>query len=388
MTRYKEDEEHLRTLLSALLGEARSSRGRCLRMRVHILDHNSEQPVGIGTVRRSDLGSSELLVHPSLRPMNAHGQLARSWNEALVLGFENLKAPAADFVMTVQADAVLLPGWWAAIEPLITIDPAIARRRCDLLTLGRGDFLVLYTPEAVRRIGMWDERFTGVTDQDADYFLRARLHLANGSCVHDWHHGRTHTQLSRTNAAALDRQVWDAKAPTGKQRNMAWRQAAETARGHSMALFYRKWGARCLIGKWQKQPSNAAFLASCNCRSADPQPVLYTPFEDAIQVEARCPNHEQVINKTMQVAGGHGMMHVDATVEAGTVVNVPDMAGLGSVILGMLAGSLILYCLYRLAMKRKELEASDARERAMSRVHRTVSQNCRLTNSSEAGGNR
>ena len=384
MTRFKEDEAQLRVLVSALLDEARPSNGRCLRMRVHILDHNSEQPVDLESVRRSDLGSSELLVHPSLRPMNAHGQLARSWNEALVLGFGNLNAPAADFVMTVQADAVLLPGWWPAIEPLVTFDPALARRRCDLLTLGRGDFLVLYTPEAVRRIGLWDERFTGVTDQDADYFLRARLHLADGSCVHDWHHGRTHTQLNRSSAAEVDRRVWDAKAPTGKMRNMAWRQAAETARGHSMALFYRKWGARCLIGKWQKQPSNAAFLASCSCRAADPQPVLYTPFEDAVQVQANCPSTVQAVNRTVQAVRGLSQVsHVDTAVKRDSAItNVPVASGLGVVILALLPGPLMLCCMYRLAMRRMEREA---RDRLISRVHRTVSQNSCLACTSEAG---
>ena len=56
MTRFKEDEAQLRVLVSALLGEARPSNGRCLRMRVHILDHNSEQPVDLQSLRTPLVG--------------------------------------------------------------------------------------------------------------------------------------------------------------------------------------------------------------------------------------------------------------------------------------------------------------------------------------------
>ena len=89
------------------------------------------------------------------------------------------------------------------------------------------------------------------------------------------------------------------------------------------------------------------------------------------------------------VRGLSEVIHVDTAVKRDSaVINVPVAAGLGVVILGALAGPLMLWCMYRLAMKRKEREASDARDRAISRVHRTVAQNSCLTCSSEAGGHR
>ena len=61
---------------------------------------------------------------------------------------------------------------------------------CDFLQVGRGDELMVYTPDAVKTIGLWDERYTGIVIQEGDYFTRARLCLPARACIHDEIHHR------------------------------------------------------------------------------------------------------------------------------------------------------------------------------------------------------
>ena len=53
-----------------------------------------------------------------------------------------------------------------------------------------GDNIVSYTPDAVRKIGLWDEQFSGGGHREADYYLRAMCFNGKKSLINDTMHGR------------------------------------------------------------------------------------------------------------------------------------------------------------------------------------------------------
>lgn len=127
------------------------------------------------------------VIHNAGRPDFSTGHLARSWNQCLLHGFVNLLRPAADVVVTAQNDTLFDPRWCHRLAEL--------HRQYSFITAGVGDNFCSYRPEAVRAIGLWDERFCGIGYQEADYFLRAFLHNHAGSSVNDIPHGRVHNPV-------------------------------------------------------------------------------------------------------------------------------------------------------------------------------------------------
>lgn len=101
------------------------------------------------------------------RPDWSTGHLARSWNQALMLGFKDLGNPDADIVCCCQDDTVFQAGW---VDALVE-----HHKELDFVQFGHGDNFMSWTVDGVKKIGMWDERFCGLNYHEADYFLRARL---------------------------------------------------------------------------------------------------------------------------------------------------------------------------------------------------------------------
>jgi hypothetical protein len=125
------------------------------------------------------------VLHNTVRPDFSTGHLARNWNQALLLGFQDLKNPACDIVITVQDDVIFKVDWFSRLLDL--------HRRYSFITMGIGDAFCSYLPEAVRKIGLWDERFTDY--HAADYFLRALIYNREGSSINDPSLGRLHNAV-------------------------------------------------------------------------------------------------------------------------------------------------------------------------------------------------
>lgn len=121
-----------------------------------------------------------------LRPDFSTGYLARNWNQALINGFKNLMNPDCDIVVCAQNDTIFQPKW---CESLIEY-----HKNYDFISMGSGDEYHSYTVEAVKHIGLWDERFVNGY-YDGDYFLRAKIHHPNKSSINDYFHGRVHNPL-------------------------------------------------------------------------------------------------------------------------------------------------------------------------------------------------
>jgi hypothetical protein len=139
------------------------------------------------------------VLHNNLRPNFSLGHLARNWNQALLHGFQDLRNPASDIVVTAQDDVIFKSNWLPTLLDL--------HRRFSFITMGGGDAFCSYLPEAVRKIGMWDERFCSIGYQEGDYFLRALIYNRENSSINDIQHGRVHNAVGSStynNDAAMD----------------------------------------------------------------------------------------------------------------------------------------------------------------------------------------
>lgn len=113
---------------------------------------------------------------------NSRGHLSRNWNQSIVNGFGNVKTPNCDILVTCQDDTLWNNDW---IIDLIEI-----HKKYSFYSCLDGDGFCSYTIDAIRKIGLWDERFVGITFQEAEYFLRCLMYNREHSSINDSRHGR------------------------------------------------------------------------------------------------------------------------------------------------------------------------------------------------------
>jgi hypothetical protein len=121
------------------------------------------------------------------RPDFSTGHLSRNWNEAIINGFKNLDKPDCDYLICMQADAKLSPKW-------INFINIMEDKKLLYVVCGRGDEIQVFTPEGIKKVGLYDERFCNIGYQEADYFLRTRIKLPNDCCIVDYKHGRVYNK--------------------------------------------------------------------------------------------------------------------------------------------------------------------------------------------------
>ena len=122
------------------------------------------------------------VLHNTLRPDWSGGHLSRNWNQALVNGFGSLVDPLCDTVVCSQDDSLFMEDWVAKLQDL--------HQSYSFVQNGHGDQFHSYLPEAVKKIGLWDERFCGISLQAADYFWRCVMHNKEKSTIQDPMHSR------------------------------------------------------------------------------------------------------------------------------------------------------------------------------------------------------
>ena len=207
-----------------------------------------------------DLLQQVQVLHNQARPDFSTGHLARNWNQALLHGFASLHDPHADLVVCSQNDAAFRPGY---LDALLR-----AHQTLDLITYGDGDNCVSYTPRAVRRVGLWDERFCNIGYQEADYFLRAALYLGDRCSINDPFHGRVHNPA---NPPVCE------DTTSGYRRGDAHHKASAPFHAWSLQVFRRKWNVEP-----ERWPAGIAEGARQTLESF----VMYPYFEDAVETLA------------------------------------------------------------------------------------------------------
>lgn len=164
-----------------------------------------------------------VLVHHNLRLDESCGHLSRDWNYALIDGFRDLNNPRCEQVICVHDDVIWHKDWLSKILDIHkTYDFYIGNYGCSFHS---------YLPSAVKKIGLWDERFCNIGYHEADYMLRARIYNPNGSSINDNLPDRMWNPTS----------VFFDHPPQNPDKNVA---ANESQKYHpvSLIVFDRKWG--------------------------------------------------------------------------------------------------------------------------------------------------
>jgi hypothetical protein len=231
-----------------------------------------------------------------LRPDWSNGNLAENWNQALLDGFRDLSNPDSEYVVTFQNDTAVHKNWYANLMQL--------HKKFNFVVGRYGDNLVSYTPEAVKKIGLWDENFFGVQFKEADYWLRALIYNKEKSFINDTLHG---LELNNQSALELDttedRNFVEEDGFKGKntlkrradniEHQQIWKTRGGFYKQYAWCYFYEKWKGTWQYGepersKWVKNwPKEMLSSPPDLCKSKIKIIMKYPYFEYAIEDHAR-----------------------------------------------------------------------------------------------------
>jgi hypothetical protein len=223
------------------------------------------------------------LIHTSLevkvvdnnsRPTFSTGHLSRNWNECLIDGFGDLDNPDADIVILSQNDVEYNRD---IIDTLIQ-----SHQQYSFISYGNGDTFHSYTPNAIRSVGLWDERFCNIGWQECDYFLRQMIYNKKFSSINDLPHHRVHNKI--------DYQFVNIEKQSGYYRRDVHHMNSLKFHEISQKVFIKKWGAGVPATHWE-DPMNQ-YEGSGGYRNAleitpditvkSPQWIMYPFFENKI----------------------------------------------------------------------------------------------------------
>jgi len=188
----------------------------------------------------SEFEDKVIVLHNNLRPDFSTGHLSRNWNQAIINGFKSLNSPDADIVITNQDDTRFIKNY---ISNLIEL-----HQKYSFIQFGYGDNFISYTPNAVKQIGLWDERFCGIGYQEADYLLRAHVYNKEMSSIQDYSHRRV---LNNTDNNIIS------LIPPGYDRREPYHIKSLNHHEHNKKLFIKKWGIN--PGAWDSSINNIKF---------------------------------------------------------------------------------------------------------------------------------
>ena len=231
-------------------------------LEVYIIDNHSNIYI------RREYKSKVITIANNLRPDFSTGHLARSWNQCIINGFENLVNPKCDVVVACQADTILDFKWLSD-----TID--CIKTNVKYCTAGAGDQFQIFTPEAIKNIGLYDERFCNIGFQEADYFLRALKFFPNNISINDYHHNRVFNPLKyKFVNSELDGRI----LLCGHDRQDNGTMISLEHHDLSNTIFQYKWGQKVDTTNWQASFTNDLSLKGDNF-------IYYPYFEKDIPFE-------------------------------------------------------------------------------------------------------
>ena len=193
-----------------------------------------------GNCEIKDYGLTVQIIKNELRPKFSTGHLSKDWNAGLVNGFQNLNNPDADIVILNQNDTIFKENY---IDKLIEV-----HKQFDFIQMGSGDEMMSFTPNAVKQVGLFDERFCNIGLQEADYFLRCLLYNKDKSSINDIEHDRIINKLK-------DDDIVLEKVLCGHYREEDYTMASAKYHRNSHVMFNFKWKGLPLDRNWSKIPS-------------------------------------------------------------------------------------------------------------------------------------
>lgn len=214
-------------------------------------------------VELDDIDLKIQIVNNNTRPSNSTGHLSRNWNECLIDGFGSINSPTSDIVILSQNDVQYNED---IIDTLIEY-----HQKYNFITFGAGDAFHSYTIDAIKSVGLWDERFCNIGWQESDYFLRHIIYNKEKSSINDMSSLRVHNQITY--------EFLNPYKLTGFLRQDTYHMESIAYHETSMKIFNEKW-PNIPIVKWTE--SDVVYnLPSDYVKS--PQWVLYPYFENSIE---------------------------------------------------------------------------------------------------------
>lgn len=170
------------------------------------------------------------VIDNQARPDFSTGHMARSWNQAIINGFEDLNNPSCDILIATQDDTIVSEKY---IEKTIALT-----QKFDYVSFGTGDQFNIYTPRAIKKLGLWDERICNIGYHEADYFLRAIRYHGDGVSINDHLHGRVHNPIHDQKMNPITH------TPSGISIGDPAHIRSLVFHGHSHHVFWTKWEIR------------------------------------------------------------------------------------------------------------------------------------------------
>ena len=224
------------------------------------------------------------VLHNMTRPDWSSGNLCENFNQAIIDGFRNLDNPDSEIVVTLQNDAVLDKNWCSTILKL--------HEKYTFIAGEYGDNIVSYKADAIKKIGLWDERFCGIQHKEADYYLRALILNKEKSTINDTMHGRI---LNRENVKLdIDEgrniQMTNGK-PLRKADDTEHQKIWNTSRSSELSnlllrIFIDKWD-----NTWKSKPNKQGWIVNWSKDMIDNPPKLPK------KMDIRYPYFEKHIEK-------------------------------------------------------------------------------------------
>jgi hypothetical protein len=114
--------------------------------------------------------------------------------------------------------------------------------------MGDGDAFCSYTPEHVRRVGLWDERFCNIACHEHDYFIRSTLYNQKRTSINS----KIYSDKGvRKKFNPIEFNIIK-DTPSGAIRGEPSHIASKAHHGVSQAVFTRKWGESSKKIDWNK----------------------------------------------------------------------------------------------------------------------------------------
>lgn len=130
-----------------------------------------------------NMRSNLRVIYNTTRMPYAWGYLSRDWNFCILDAFKNWKNPQnIDWCVLAQNDVTWVKDFDLYLKNNL---------KYDLISQPIGDQCIALNIEAVKKIGFFDERFTTLHYQEADYFLRAISLLEDRCSINDGHFKNT-----------------------------------------------------------------------------------------------------------------------------------------------------------------------------------------------------
>jgi hypothetical protein len=130
------------------------------------------------------------VLNNNLRPDFSTGHLARNWNLCLINGFENINDPKSDIILCCQNDICFKSNF---LDLLVN-----NHQKFNFISYGEGDAAHSYKIDAIKKVGLWDERFCNIGYQEIDYWIRNILYNKEKSSINDIYNSHYHDDFTET----------------------------------------------------------------------------------------------------------------------------------------------------------------------------------------------